>query len=303
MLTVDALMLRLQELKQERRAIILAHYYQRDEIQDAADFVGDSFGLSQQAAATDAEVIVFCGVHFMAESAAILSPDKIVLLPEPEAGCPMADMVDIDGLRAFKAQHPGAAVVSYVNTSAAVKAESDICCTSSNAVNVVNSLDAKRIIFTPDRNLGRYVAQHTDKEIIVWEGYCHTHDQLTLEQFEQSKTQHPEALSVVHPECRPEVSAAADFVSSTAGILKFVRESDATEFIVGTESGILHEMQKQNPGKKLYLASPKLICPNMKANTLAKTVHALEKMQPRIRVDEDIRVKAVRALDRMLAIK
>ena len=303
MSTVDALMLRLQELKQERRAIILAHYYQRDEIQDAADFVGDSFGLSQQAAATDAEVIVFCGVHFMAESAAILSPDKIVLLPEPKAGCPMADMVDIDGLRAFKAEYPDAAVVSYVNTTAAVKAESDICCTSSNAVRVVNSLDAKRIIFTPDRNLGRYVAQHTDKEIIVWEGYCHTHDHLTLEQFEQIKAEHPAALSVVHPECRPEVSAAADFVSSTAGILKFVRESDATEFIVGTESGILHQMKQQNPGKTFYLASPKLICPNMKANTLAKTVQALENMQPCITVPEDIRIKAVQALDRMLAIK
>ncbi len=303
MSTVDALMLRLQELKQERRAIILAHYYQRDEIQDAADFVGDSFGLSQQAAATDAEVIVFCGVHFMAESAAILSPDKIVLLPEPKAGCPMADMVDIVGLRAFKAEYPDAAVVSYVNTTAAVKAESDICCTSSNAVRVVNSLDAKRIIFTPDRNLGRYVAQHTDKEIIVWEGYCHTHDHLTLEQFEQIKAEHPAALSVVHPECRPEVSAAADFVSSTAGILKFVRESDATEFIVGTESGILHQMKQQNPGKTFYLASPKLICPNMKANTLAKTVQALENMQPCITVPEDIRIKAVQALDRMLAIK
>ena len=303
MSTVDALMLRLQELKQERRAIILAHYYQRDEIQDAADFVGDSFGLSQQAAATDAEVIVFCGVHFMAESAAILSPDKIVLLPEPKAGCPMADMVDIAGLRAFKAEYPDAAVVSYVNTTAAVKAESDICCTSSNAVRVVNSLDAKRIIFTPDRNLGRYVAQHTDKEIIVWEGYCHTHDHLTLEQFEQIKAEHPAALSVVHPECRPEVSAAADFVSSTAGILKFVRESDATEFIVGTESGILHQMKQQNPGKTFYLASPKLICPNMKANTLAKTVQALENMQPCITVPEDIRIKAVQALDRMLAIK
>ena len=256
-----------------------------------------------QAAATDAEMIVFCGVHFMAESAAILSPDKIVLLPEPKAGCPMADMVDIVGLRAFKAEYPDAAVVSYVNTTAAVKAESDICCTSSNAVRVVNSLDAKRIIFTPDRNLGRYVAQHTDKEIIVWEGYCHTHDHLTLEQFEQIKAEHPAALSVVHPECRPEVSAAADFVSSTAGILKFVRESDATEFIVGTESGILHQMKQQNPGKTFYLASPKLICPNMKANTLAKTVQALENMQPCITVPEDIRIKAVQALDRMLAIK
>ncbi|NLY53953.1 MAG: quinolinate synthase NadA [Firmicutes bacterium] len=303
MSTLDNLARRLQELKQERRAIILAHYYQRAEIQDVADFVGDSFGLSQQAAATDAEVIVFCGVHFMAESAAILSPEKTVLLPEPRAGCPMADMIDAEALRAFKAQNPDAAVVSYVNTSAAVKAESDICCTSSNAIKVVNSLDAKRIIFTPDRNLGRYIARNTDKEVIVWEGYCHTHDHLTLEQFEQKKREHPQALTVVHPECRPEVSAAADHVASTAGMLKFVRESDAKEFIIGTEGGILHLMQKQNPDKRFYLASPDLICPNMKANTLEKTVRALETMEPKIAVPEEIRRKAVQALDRMLAIK
>ncbi|HHW98896.1 MAG TPA: quinolinate synthase NadA [Firmicutes bacterium] len=303
MSTVDALKQRLLELKKERRAIILAHYYQRDEIQEVADFIGDSFGLSQRAAATDAEVIVFCGVHFMAESAAILSPDKIVLLPEPRAGCPMANMVDVEGLRALKAQHPDAAVVSYVNTTAAVKAESDICCTSSNAVKVVNSLDAEKIIFTPDRNLGRYVAQHTDKQVIVWEGYCHTHDHLTLEQFEHIKAQYPQALTVVHPECRPEVSAAADHVASTAGMLKFVRESEATQFIVGTEGGILFMMRQQNPDKKFYLASPNLICPNMKANTLEKTVRALEQMEPRITVPEEVRLKAVQALDRMLAIK
>lgn len=303
MSNVGALMLRLQELKEERRAIVLAHYYQRGEIQDAADFVGDSFGLSQQAAATDAEVIVFCGVHFMAESAAILSPQKTVLLPVPQAGCPMADMIDADGLRAFKKKYPDAAVVSYVNTTAAVKAESDICCTSSNAVQVVNSLDAERVIFTPDRNLGRYVAEQTDKEIIVWEGYCHTHDQLTLEEFLAIKAEHPEALSAVHPECRPEVSAAADFVSSTAGILKFVRESKAKKFIIGTEAGILHVMQKQNPDKELILASPKMTCPTMKLNTLEKTVQSLEMMQPRITVPEDIRVKAALALDRMLLIQ
>lgn len=303
MSTVDFLQQRVQELKKERNAIVLAHFYQRSEIQDVADFVGDSFGLSQQAAATDADVIVFCGVHFMAESAAILSPTKTVLLPEPRAGCPMADMIDAEGLRAFKAQYPDAAVVSYVNTTAAVKAESDICCTSSNAVKVVNSLDSERVIFTPDRNLGRYVAQHTDKEIIVWDGYCYTHDHLTWEQLMQIKAEHPQALTVVHPECRPEVSAAADCVASTAGMLKFIRESDASEFIIGTEGGILHVMQQQNPDKKFYLASPQLICPNMKANTLAKTVQALETMQPCVTVPEEIRIKAVRALDRMLAIQ
>lgn len=294
---------RLQELKQQRNAVILAHYYQRDEIQDAADFVGDSFQLSQQAAATAADVIVFCGVHFMAESAAILSPTKIVLLPEPRAGCPMADMIDVDGLRAFKAQHPGAAVVSYVNTTAAVKAESDICCTSANALKVVNSLDAKSVIFTPDRNLGRYIARYTDKEIIVWEGYCNTHDHLTLAKLLMIKAEHPAALVVVHPECRPEISQAADFVSSTFGMIKFVRESTAEEFIIGTEGGLLHLLQKENPGKRFYLASPDLICPNMKANTLSKVVRSLETMEPQITVPEEIRLKAVRALDRMLAIK
>lgn len=294
---------RLQQLKRERNAVILAHYYQRDEIQDVADFVGDSFQLSQQAAAVKEPVIVFCGVHFMAESAAILSPQKVVLLPEPRAGCPMADMIDVDGLRAFKAQHPDAAVVSYVNTSAAVKAESDICCTSANAVKVVNSLAAKQIIFTPDRNLGRYVAKHTDKEVIVWEGYCNTHDHLTIERLLQAKAEHPEALTVVHPECRPEISAAADCVASTAGMIKFVRESTATEFIIGTESGLLHLLQQQNPGKRFYLASPDLVCPNMKANTLSKVVRSLETMSPQITVPEEVRLRAVRALDRMLAIK
>lgn len=294
---------RLLELKQQRGAVILSHYYQRDEIQDVADFVGDSFQLSQQAAATDAEVIVFCGVHFMAESAAILAPQKTVLLPEPRAGCPMADMIDADALRAFKAKHPDAAVVSYVNTTAAVKAESDICCTSSNAVRVVNSLDAEQVIFTPDRNLGRYVARHTDKQMIIWEGYCNTHDHLTLEQLQQTKAAHPSALVVVHPECRPEVSEAADFVSSTAGMIRFVNQSPAQEFIIGTEGGLLHLLQRENPDKRFYLASPNLICPNMKANTLAKVVRALETMEPVITVPEEVRRKAVLALDRMLAIK
>lgn len=294
---------RILELKEQRRAVILAHYYQRGEIQDIADFVGDSLQLSQQAASTDAEVIVFCGVHFMAESAAILSPQKTVLLPEPRAGCPMADMADASGLREMKTRYPNAAVVSYVNTSAAVKAESDICCTSSNAVKIVNSVDTQQIIFVPDRNLGRYVAARTDKEVIVWEGYCNTHDHLTLEQLRKVQAEHPHALTVVHPECRPEVSQAADHVSSTAGMIRFVGESDAQEFIIGTESGLLHLLQKENPDKKFYLASPSLVCPNMKANTLPKVLRALETMEPRITVAEDVRVRAVQALDRMLAIK
>lgn len=300
---VDALKLRLEQLKKERRAVILAHYYQRPEIQDVADYVGDSFGLSQQAAATDAEVIVFCGVHFMAESAAILSPQKIVLLPEPDAGCPLADMVSVEGLRALKDKYPDARVVSYVNTSAAVKAESHVCCTSSNALRVVSSCPGERIIFTPDRNLGAYVAQHTNKELILWEGYCPTHDHLTLEQFADIKNKYPRALTLVHPECRPQVSAQADFVGSTAGILNFAKDSDADEFIVATEDGILHQLQRQNPQKKFHLASPRLLCPTMKINTLEKVVQALETLQPRVSVDENIRQRAALALDRMLAVK
>lgn len=297
------LIMRLRELKEKHRAVILAHYYQRGEIQDAADFVGDSFQLSQKAASTDAEVIVFCGVHFMAESAKILSPEKIVLLPEPRAGCPMADMVDAEGLRELKARHPGVPVVSYVNTSAAVKAESDICCTSSNALKVVNSLEADEIIFTPDRNLGSWIAAHTDKKLILWDGYCNTHERLTLEQIQEAKAAHPDALVVVHPECRPEVTAAADHVASTAGMVRFVRESSAREFIIGTEGGLLHLLQKECPEKRFYLASPRLLCPNMKSNTLPKVVRALETLTPQIEVPEDIRQRAALALERMLSVQ
>lgn len=297
------LMARLRELKEKHRAVILAHYYQRGEIQDAADFVGDSFQLSQKAASTDADVIVFCGVHFMAESAKILSPDKIVILPEPRAGCPMADMIDPEGLRELKARHPGVPVVSYVNTSAAVKAESDICCTSSNALKVVNSLEADEIIFTPDRNLGSWIAAHTDKKLILWDGYCNTHNRLTLDQIQEAKAAHPEALVVVHPECRPEVTAAADHVASTAGMVRFVRESKAREFIIGTEGGLLHLLQKECPDKRFYLASSRLLCPNMKSNTLPKVVRALETLSPQIEVPEEIRQRAALALERMLAVQ
>ena len=294
---------RLRELKQQRGAVILSHYYQRDEIQDVADFVGDSFQLSQQAAATDAEVIVFCGVHFMAESAAILAPQKTVLLPEPRAGCPMADMIDADALRAFKAKHPHAAVVSYVNTTAAVKAESDICCTSSNAVRVVNSLAAEQIIFTPDRNLGRYVARHTDKQIIIWEGYCNTHDMLTIKDVEEMRAKHPNAQFVVHPECRPEVVAMADFVGSTTAILKYCRESSHPEFIVGTEDGTGYQLRVDSPNKTFHFASKFLVCPNMKVNNLKKVVKCLETMQPQIYVPQDVADKARLSLERMLLVK
>lgn len=293
----------IKRLKEKRRAVILSHVYQRPEVQEVADYVGDSLGLSQQAAKTDAEVIVFCGVHFMAESAAILSPEKTVLLPEIHAGCPMADMVTAEDLRAEKQAVPGAIVVCYVNTSAEVKAESDIACTSANAVKVVDSLPPDQpVLFVPDRNLGRYVAGRTGRELHLWPGCCNTHDKLTREDILAAKEAHPRALVLVHPECRPEVTALADAVASTTGMLRFAGESGAGEFIVGTEAGILHQFHKQCPGKKFFLASPKLICPDMKATTLDKVHRALVALEPRVTVSAEIRQKALRSLERMLAI-
>lgn len=293
----------IKRLKKERRAVILSHVYQRPEVQEIADFVGDSLGLSQQAAKTDAEVIVFCGVHFMAESAAILSPDKIVLLPEIKAGCPMADMVTVEALRERKEEIPGVIVVCYVNTSAAVKAESDVCCTSANAVKIVSSLPEDRpVLFIPDENLGQYVARQTGRKIHLWEGYCNTHDKLFAEDVLAAREAHPNALVLVHPECRPEVIDLADAVASTTGMIRFARESDAREFIVCTETGILHQFRKQCPGKEFYLASDKLICPNMKATTLEKVHRALVTLEPRVTVPPEIREKALRSLERMLAV-
>lgn len=294
----------IKSLKEERRAIILSHVYQRPEVQEVADFVGDSLELSRRAAKTDAEVIVFCGVHFMAESAAILSPNKVVLLPEKKAGCPMADMVDADSLRARKERMPEAVVVCYVNTSAEVKAESDIACTSANAVNVINSLPAGQpVLFIPDQNLGHYVAQKSGRNNIhVWEGYCNTHEKLTREEVLAVKGEHPGALILVHPECRPDVVQLADAVASTTGMLRFAGESPATEFIICTEEGILHQFNKRYPGKKFYPASNRLVCPNMKATTLEKVHRSLLTMEPRITVPAEIRERALKCLERMLAV-
>ncbi len=289
-------------LKQEHKAIILAHYYQRPEVQDIADFVGDSLQLSQQAANTDAEVIVFCGVHFMAESAAILSPDKVVILPEQNAGCPMADMVDAEGLRAYKKRVPGVQVVCYVNSSAEVKAESDICCTSSNAVKVVQSLKGNDILFIPDENLGRYAAKILGRSLQLWPGYCKTHHRLTKEDILVAKKEHPLAKTIVHPECREEICQEADYVGSTAGLIGYAKNSEAQEFIVGTESGILHRLHQVCPEKKFYLASERLVCPNMKLTTLAKVRDGLRTLSPRVTVKEEIRVRAKATLERMLAL-
>jgi len=292
------------KLKQKRNAIILSHVYQRPEVQEAADFVGDSLELSRKAAGTEADVIVFCGVHFMAESAAILSPQKIVLLPEEDAGCPMADMVTAEALRAKKAEVPGAVVVCYVNTSAEVKAECDIACTSANAVKVVASLPEERpIIFVPDKNLGAYVTSRTGREMIMWEGYCNTHHRLSADEVGAVKDSHPGALLLVHPECRPEVVALADHVASTTGMLRYAGENPATEFIVATEMGILHQFSKRYPGKTFYPASNKLVCPNMKATTLDKVLTALQTLEPRVTVPEEIRERALQCLERMLAVQ
>jgi len=301
--TIQELSEKILNLKKERKAVILAHFYQRPEVQEVADFIGDSLGLSQQAAKTDAEVIVFCGVHFMAESAYILSPDKIVVLPDENAGCPMADMVDAVQLDRKKREMPEAAVVCYVNTSAEVKAECDIACTSANAVKVITSLPAgKPILFVPDKNLGHYIMSKTGREIMLWDGYCYTHDRLTPDDIIKSKEDHPEALVLVHPECRPEVVALADVVSSTAGMLRFARESDAREFIIGTETGILHPLRKQCPDKKFRIASNKLVCPNMKKTTLDKVYRSLANLEPRVTVSEEIRERAISCLKRMLEI-
>lgn len=297
-----ALKARLMELKKERNAIILAHYYQRDEIQEVADFRGDSYLLAQKAAETDADVIVFCGVHFMGESAKILAPNKTVIIPDERAGCPMADMVNVDGLRALKAQHPNAVVVTYINSSAEIKAETDIVCTSANAVKIIQSIDADEIIFCPDKNLGDYVSKFTDKKMIIWEGYCNTHDMLTVKDVEEMRRLHPNAEFVVHPECRPEVVQLADFVGSTTAILNYCKQSPAKEFIVGTEDGTGYQLRLDSPDKIFHFASKFLVCPNMKVNNLKKLVKCLEEMQPEIYVPKQVADNARGALDRMLEI-
>ncbi len=294
---------RLLELKKERNATILAHYYQRDEIQEVADFRGDSLLLARKAAETDADVIVFCGVHFMGESAKILAPDKTVIIPDERAGCPMADMVNVDGLRAVKAKHPHAKVVTYINSSAEIKSECDICCTSANAIKVIQSLDCEEIIWVPDKNLGDYVSKFTDKKMIIWEGYCNTHDMLTVKDVVEMRRLYPDARFVVHPECRPDVVAMADFVGSTTAIIKYCRESDAPEFIVGTEDGTGYQLRKDSPDKTFHFATKYLVCPNMKVNNLKKVVRCLETMQPQIYVPPHIADRARLTLERMLEVR
>ena len=289
-------------LKEDRHAIILAHNYQIADVQDIADLTGDSLELSRASATMDGDVIVFCGVDFMAETAAIISPEKTVLLPANDACCPMADMITADELKLVKSRHPEAAVVCYVNTTAEVKAESDICCTSSNAVKVVNSLQEDQIIFVPDRNLGLYTQRFTKKEILPWEGCCTVHDRITPDHVLRAHDLHPDAIILVHPECRPEVIDLADHVASTSGIIRYVCESPKKEFIIGTEIGILHRLRKECPIKKCYPLSQAAICTNMKKTDLNKVRNALISLQPRITVPENIAHRARCAIERMLAV-
>ena len=292
---------RIAQLKKERHAVIVAHSYQHDEVQDIADAVGDSFYLSRVCARSDADVIVFCGVRFMAESAKILSPHKTVLLPEPQAGCPMADMVTPEDVRALRRAHPAAAVVCYINTSAAVKAESDICCTSSNAVRIVRSLSEKDVIFIPDKNLGAYVARQVpEKNVILFSGYCATHHRLGPDELRAAREKMPDAPVAVHPECAPEVAAAADFVGSTSEIIDYCRKTDAKRFLIGTEMGVLHKLRGDNPGKEFYLLTPRLVCRNMKLTTLSSVRRALEENRTVVEVDELVRRRAAGCLERML---
>lgn len=292
----------IERLKEEKNAVILAHNYQRGEVQDIADFVGDSLELSRKAKETRADVIIFCGVHFMAETAKILNPEKKVILPDLKSGCPLADMINLKQLEELKKKYPDAKVVCYINTSAEIKANSDICCTSSNAIKVVEKIDSDEIIFIPDMNLGNFVSKNTKKKMHIWEGFCPTHIWIKKEDILKLKKKLKDAVVMVHPECPEDVIEIADFVLSTGGMLKKAGEIDAKRFIIGTENGIIHRLKKENPSKEFYPVSKKIICPNMKRITLKKVLNSLKKLKPEIEVEENIRIKAKISIDRMLEI-
>jgi quinolinate synthase len=294
----------IKRLKEKRRAVILAHNYQIPEVQDIADFVGDSLGLSIQAARTDAETIVFCGVHFMAETAKILSPAKTVLLPDKTAGCPMADMITAEQLRALKSKHPGTKVLCYVNTSAEVKAECDLCCTSANAVRMVAEVlkGESEIIFVPDRYLAAFAGGKTGRKFITWPGFCPTHARILPEHVEAARARYPGAAVMVHPECRPDVAALADRVISTGGMSGYARETPAREIIVGTEPGIIHRLKKENPDKIFHPLSESAVCPNMKKTSLEKILWALEDMVHPIEVPEAVAAGARKCIRAMLNV-
>ncbi len=302
MKTTEELKKEVRSLLKEKDALLLAHNYQRDEVQETADITGDSLALSQAAAESAHRVIVFCGVHFMAESAAILAPEKTVILPRLDAGCPMADMITPEDLAKEKKKRPGVPVVAYVNTSAAVKALSDICCTSANAVRVVESLPSERVYMIPDKNLSHYVSLSARKKMEWWNGFCPTHERLTAAEVLKAKSENPGSVFVCHPECNPEVVKLADHVCSTSGMYRFARSTDATTIIVGTEMGILYRLKKENPEKRFILPSRGLVCPNMKLTTLEDVAESLREMKNVVTVPDDIRSKAKLALDRMLKV-
>ncbi len=292
----------IKQLLKEKNGILLAHNYQRDEIQELADLAGDSLELSMEAAKTDCEIIVFCGVRFMAESASILSPGKTVIMPRLDAGCPMADMISAEALAEKRKKIPEATVVTYVNSSAEAKAGSDICCTSANAIRVVNSVQSDTVLMTPDKNLAQYTSKFTHKKVVWWEGYCPTHDGLKVEEVLQTKGKHPGALFVAHPECTPEVLELADHICSTSGMYEYARKTDNEDFIIGTEMGILYRLRKDNPEKRFILASESLICPDMKLTTLEGVFEAVVEMKNVVKVPESVGALAKIALDRMLAV-
>lgn len=291
---------KITKLKKEKNAIVLVHNYQRSEIQNIADSLGDSLGLAREAAKTDARIIVFCGVRFMAETAKILSPEKTVIIPRKDAGCPMADMITAEDLRILKGKYPGAKVVSYVNTNADVKAESDICCTSANAIKVVRNIKAEKIIFTPDKNLAAYCQRFTDKEIIPWNGYCYVHERIREEEVRLAKEKFPDALLLVHPECNPSVIDLADEVLSTSGMLSFAKKSDKKRFLIGTEEGLIYRLKKENPGKEFYAAGTAKMCRNMKLTTLNDVYFSLKEERYTIELPEGIIESAQKALEAML---
>ncbi|MBN2104591.1 quinolinate synthase NadA [bacterium] len=287
-------------LKKEKNAVILVHNYQRKEIQDLADHLGDSLGLSRIASKTEADVIIFCGVKFMAETAKILSPDKKVLLPQQAAGCPMAEMAGVQDLKALKNQHQDAMVITYVNSTAEVKAETDVCCTSANAVTVVKNVKADKIIFAPDKNLAAYVQRFTEKEIIPWDGYCYVHEKFTPEEITKAKAAYPNAVVIVHPECPPDVIDMADEVFSTSGMVTFTRQNEASEFLVGTEEGMLYRLKKESPEKTFFSLGTAKMCRGMKMTHLEDLYQSLLKEQFEITLPEDIMTRARGALERML---
>ncbi len=299
----EHLVRKILELKKKKGALIVAHNYQRDEIQELADLTGDSFKLAREVKAAKEKVVVFCGVKFMAESASILSPEKTILLPVEEAGCPLAEMITVEKLKKKKAEYPEAAVVSYVNSTAAVKAESDICCTSSNAIQVVKSLKEEKVIFVPDKNLGRYVREHVpEKELILWDGYCVVHMRLTRDEVSKTKELYPKAEFIAHPECRKEVLELADYIGSTAGMVKYVKGSSCKEFIVGTEIGIIYKMKRDNPEKMFYVPTDQFVCANMKLTTLGWIARSLEQMIYEVKVPDNVAGPARKALERMLEV-